>query len=159
MPALKGGEGGIRTHGPVSRTPLLQSGAFDHSATSPNALTCILYILFYFSNRKGAAALRPTPRTNRDYSIGTGPRFPIPWVWRGPEKMIGRSGSASLRQARTRPSWVTTPDGSAGPPSMRTTAETPEGTLRTAGPKPYTAEVNAIFFLLQSSPKKHSSTK
>ncbi len=32
-----GGEGGIRTHDPViHRIPLFESGAFSHSATSPN---------------------------------------------------------------------------------------------------------------------------
>jgi hypothetical protein len=30
-----GGEGGIRTHGTVTRTPDFESGTFDHSATSP----------------------------------------------------------------------------------------------------------------------------
>ena len=30
-----GGEGGIRTHGAVARTPHFECGAFDHSATSP----------------------------------------------------------------------------------------------------------------------------
>ena len=30
-----GGEGGIRTHGPVTRTPLFESGALNRSATSP----------------------------------------------------------------------------------------------------------------------------
>ena len=30
-----GGEGGIRTHGTVARTPHFECGAFDHSATSP----------------------------------------------------------------------------------------------------------------------------
>ena len=33
---VSGGEGGIRTHGTASRTPDFKSGAFDHSATSPN---------------------------------------------------------------------------------------------------------------------------
>jgi hypothetical protein len=32
-----GGEGGIRTHGTVTRTPDFESGTFDHSATSPRA--------------------------------------------------------------------------------------------------------------------------
>ena len=32
---LNGGEGGIRTHGTVARTPHFECGAFDHSATSP----------------------------------------------------------------------------------------------------------------------------
>ena len=32
---LRGGEGGIRTHGTVSRTPDFKSGSFDHSDTSP----------------------------------------------------------------------------------------------------------------------------
>ena len=32
---ILGGEGGIRTHGTVSCTLLFESGAFDHSATSP----------------------------------------------------------------------------------------------------------------------------
>ena len=30
-----GGEGGIRTHGTLARTPVFKTGAFDHSATSP----------------------------------------------------------------------------------------------------------------------------
>ncbi len=37
---LTGGEGGIRTHGAVTRTPDFESGTFDHSATSPRP--CIL---------------------------------------------------------------------------------------------------------------------
>jgi hypothetical protein len=32
---LAGGEGGIRTPGTVSRTPVFKTGAFNHSATSP----------------------------------------------------------------------------------------------------------------------------
>ena len=32
-----GGEGGIRTHGTVTRTPDFESGTFDHSATSPRS--------------------------------------------------------------------------------------------------------------------------
>ena len=32
---MTGGEGGIRTHGTVTRTPDFESGTFDHSATSP----------------------------------------------------------------------------------------------------------------------------
>ena len=32
---LIGGEGGIRTHGDIATTPDFESGAFDHSATSP----------------------------------------------------------------------------------------------------------------------------
>ena len=35
-----GGEGGIRTHGTVARTPHFECGAFDHSATSPRG--CVL---------------------------------------------------------------------------------------------------------------------
>lgn len=30
------GEGGIRTHGPVSGTPVFKTGAIGHSATSPD---------------------------------------------------------------------------------------------------------------------------
>ena len=30
-----GGEGGIRTHGPLSRTSVFETDAIDHSATSP----------------------------------------------------------------------------------------------------------------------------
>ena len=33
-----GGEGGIRTHGTLARSPVFKTGAFDHSATSPNYL-------------------------------------------------------------------------------------------------------------------------
>ena len=34
-----GGEGGIRTHGTVARTPHFECGAFDHSATSPQGVS------------------------------------------------------------------------------------------------------------------------
>ena len=30
-----GGEGGIRTHGTLARTPVFKTGAFNRSATSP----------------------------------------------------------------------------------------------------------------------------
>lgn len=30
-----GGEGGIRTHGGLAPTPVFETGAIDHSATSP----------------------------------------------------------------------------------------------------------------------------
>ena len=32
---LNGGEGGIRTHGGLAPTPVFETGAIDHSATSP----------------------------------------------------------------------------------------------------------------------------
>ena len=35
---VNGGEGGIRTHGTVARTPHFECGAFDHSATSPRSV-------------------------------------------------------------------------------------------------------------------------
>ena len=35
---ILGGEGGIRTHGTVTRTPDFESGTFDHSATSPESV-------------------------------------------------------------------------------------------------------------------------
>ena len=35
-----GGEGGIRTHGALARTPDFESGTFDHSATSPFGRLC-----------------------------------------------------------------------------------------------------------------------
>ena len=35
---ILGGEGGIRTHGTVTRTPHFECGAFDHSATSPRSV-------------------------------------------------------------------------------------------------------------------------
>jgi hypothetical protein len=35
---LRGGEGGIRTHGTLARTPDFESGTFDHSATSPDSV-------------------------------------------------------------------------------------------------------------------------
>ena len=34
------GSGGIRTHGPVSQTPVFKTGTFDHSVTSPIFTTC-----------------------------------------------------------------------------------------------------------------------
>ena len=45
-----GGEGGIRTPGTLSGTPVFKTGAINHSATSPELL------LFYY--RTGAADLR-----------------------------------------------------------------------------------------------------
>lgn len=33
--ARNGGEGGSRTHGPVTRTPVFETGTFGHSVTSP----------------------------------------------------------------------------------------------------------------------------
>src|SRR5262245_63400177 len=35
-----GGEGGIRTHGTVTRTTVFETVPFDHSGTSPRANTC-----------------------------------------------------------------------------------------------------------------------
>jgi hypothetical protein len=35
--ALTGGEGGIRTHGTVTRTTVFETVPFDHSGTSPKA--------------------------------------------------------------------------------------------------------------------------
>ena len=39
-----GGEGGIRTHGTLARTPVFKTGAFNHSATSPDAETCMFVV-------------------------------------------------------------------------------------------------------------------
>ena len=33
-----GGEGGIRTHGPLARSTVFETAPFDHSGTSPNTL-------------------------------------------------------------------------------------------------------------------------
>ena len=38
---FSGGEGGIRTHGTLTRTPDFESGTFDHSATSPKAVRVV----------------------------------------------------------------------------------------------------------------------
>ena len=53
---LNGGEGGIRTHGPRKGTPVFETDAFSHSATSPhkgdNTLLVIIppvYPVSYFS--------------------------------------------------------------------------------------------------------------
>ncbi len=35
VPSNDGGEGGIRTHGTLASSPVFKTGAFDHSATSP----------------------------------------------------------------------------------------------------------------------------
>ena len=35
---IQGGSGEIRTHGPLTRTPVFKTGAFDHSATLPFVL-------------------------------------------------------------------------------------------------------------------------
>jgi hypothetical protein len=43
-----GGEGGIRTPGTLSGTPVFKTGAINHSATSPNLLiTCCLAALLW----------------------------------------------------------------------------------------------------------------
>ena len=34
---LNGGEGGIRTHGDHTATPVFETGPFDHSGTSPQS--------------------------------------------------------------------------------------------------------------------------
>ena len=39
---LRGGEGGIRTHGTVAGTPHFECGAFDLSATSPQKIRMTL---------------------------------------------------------------------------------------------------------------------
>ena len=39
MAERDGGEGGIRTHGPLSRSPVFKTGALNRSATSPFILT------------------------------------------------------------------------------------------------------------------------
>ena len=50
---MNGGEGGIRTHGTLARSPVFKTGAFDHSATSPcivinyNTTKKILIIYIY----------------------------------------------------------------------------------------------------------------
>ena len=36
--AKNGGEGGIRTHGDLSATPVFKTGAINHSTTSPDVL-------------------------------------------------------------------------------------------------------------------------
>ena len=33
---MNGGEGGIRTHGTLARSPVFKTGAFDHSASTLN---------------------------------------------------------------------------------------------------------------------------
>src|SRR6478672_4063116 len=53
---LSGGEGGIRTHGTLTRTPDFESGTFDHSATSP--------VVFPFA-REGAQMIRAAPRADK----------------------------------------------------------------------------------------------
>src|ERR1700755_2098331 len=36
VPRGESGGGGIRTHGPLARTPVFKTGAIDHSATPPD---------------------------------------------------------------------------------------------------------------------------
>ena len=43
-----GGEGGIRTHGTLARSPVFKTGAFDHSATSPNYLISKCPNMYHF---------------------------------------------------------------------------------------------------------------
>ena len=45
-----GGEGGIRTHGTLARSPVFKTGAFDHSATSPIIILLYSFINFYVKN-------------------------------------------------------------------------------------------------------------
>ena len=37
LDGLVGGEGGIRTHGTLARTPVFKTGTLNHSVTSPTA--------------------------------------------------------------------------------------------------------------------------
>jgi hypothetical protein len=43
---LRGGEGGIRTPGTLSGTPVFKTGAINHSATSPRLLIVLLQTQF-----------------------------------------------------------------------------------------------------------------
>ena len=45
---MNGGEGGIRTHGTLARSPVFKTGAFDHSATSPNYLISKCSNMYHF---------------------------------------------------------------------------------------------------------------
>ena len=44
---ISGGEGGIRTLDTVSRMPVFKTGAFNHSATSPD-LIILSHLIHYF---------------------------------------------------------------------------------------------------------------
>jgi hypothetical protein len=57
-----GGEGGIRTPGTVSRTPVFKTGAFNHSATSPR------YYSFTTVPNSFEGARRTSPMTSIDYA-------------------------------------------------------------------------------------------
>ena len=36
---INGGEGGIRTHGTLARSPVFKTGTFNHSVTSPDGIS------------------------------------------------------------------------------------------------------------------------
>ena len=64
-----GGEGGIRTHGALTRTPDFESGTFDHSATSP--------VLVQPAGRRGAGhdtGLRSTRQPRWYIGFSTDPQ-------------------------------------------------------------------------------------
>src|ERR1035438_4712352 len=63
-----GGEGGIRTPGTVSRTPVFKTGAFNHSATSPS-----YYSFTTVPDFLRGAAIRPLLVFNRLHPIN----FPV----------------------------------------------------------------------------------
>ena len=64
---MNGGEGGIRTHGTLARTPDFESGTFGHSVTSPKEQN---YSGFYEQVGVGSLFFLPqTGRVNKETAI------------------------------------------------------------------------------------------
>ena len=63
---IYGGEGGIRTHGTLARTPVFKTGAFNHSATSPvvsgqKLSVCDIRHMISRANENGEAGFSDLP--------------------------------------------------------------------------------------------------
>ena len=62
---LAGGEGGIRTHGTVTRTLDFESSPFDHSGTSPRSGVVYRLVRWLARSSRRAAVFSQIPATTR----------------------------------------------------------------------------------------------
>ena len=61
-----GGEGGIRTHGTLARTPVFKTGTFGHSVTSPDAQIVVVWLMVRLCDiHKAFSSLNFTPETKK----------------------------------------------------------------------------------------------
>ena len=85
LAANVGGEGGIRTHGTLARTPVFETGLFNLSSTSPNGRVCYQVMQYEATGEFTALQLRR-------------PQFSIEAAW-------PRQGFLAQFQVRTDPNF------------------------------------------------------